>query len=382
MNIALLGSTGSIGTSTLKVIAKFPDRYKIAALAAGKNVKLLAKQITAFKPGLVCLRDEKRIPELKTLLAGRRLPEIIGGAEGLNAVAACEEADMVVAAISGAAGLVPTLTAVRSGKSIALANKEVLVMAGELFMHEAQRAHCRIIPVDSEHSAIFQLLQGHPERDVRRLLLTASGGPFLQYPHERFEQITPEQALKHPRWKMGYKVTTDSATLMNKGLEVIEAYWLFGFSSEKISVVIHPESIVHSMVEFVDGTVFAQLSQPDMQAPIAYALSCPERLHGVVRPLQFAKLGMLTFQNPDYKKFPALRLAYSALKAGKLMPAVMNAANEIAVEKFHKKELAFSSIPVLIAKVMKKFSNNKAVTLDNILWADQWARDMSEQLIH
>ncbi|MEI6126578.1 MAG: 1-deoxy-D-xylulose-5-phosphate reductoisomerase, partial [Pseudomonadota bacterium] len=319
--------------------------------------------------------------ELRALLKGADAPEVMAGAEGMHAVATCADADMVVAAISGAAGLLPTLSAVQAGKTIALANKEALVMAGELITGEARRHNCTIIPVDSEHSALYQLLQGHPAHTVRSIILTASGGPFLNYTRDELQDVTPGEALQHPRWKMGHKVTTDSATLMNKGLEIIEAHWFFGFPAEQIKVVIHPQSIIHSMVEFVDGTVFAQLAEPDMQAPIAYALSCPERLRDIVAPLDFARLGSLTFSAPDLEKFPNLQLAYDALEEGGLMPCVMNAANEVAVNKFHDGTMRFSAIPLLTGKVMKQFCNNRAATLENILWADQWARDASERML-
>ena len=381
MKVAILGSTGSIGTSTLKVISRHPARFEVVALGAGKNVPLLAEQIQAFRPRLVCLSDKDSARELQSLLSGPDAPEVMAGAEGMRAVATFPDADMVVAAISGAAGLLPTLSAVKAGKAIALANKEALVMAGELIMGEASRSRCKIIPVDSEHSAIYQLLQGHAPQAVRNIILTASGGPFLNYTKEQLQRVTPGEALKHPRWKMGYKVTTDSASLMNKGLEIIEAHWLFGFSVEQIKVVIHPQSIVHSMVEFVDGTVFAQMAEPDMQAPIAYALSCPERLRDIVAPLDFAKMGSLTFSVPDVERFPSLRLAYDALAEGGLMPCVMNAANEVAVNKFHDRSLGFLAISSLTGKVMERFSNDRSITLENILWADQWAREESEKVL-
>jgi 1-deoxy-D-xylulose-5-phosphate reductoisomerase len=378
--LAILGSTGSIGTATLKVCAAHPESFRVLGLAAGKNVRLIADQIRTFKPRLVCLASEAAAMELKSALAGRK-PEIVWGRQGLEKVAAMPGPDTVVSALSGSAGLLPTLAAVRAGKDVALANKEALVMAGELLIAEAARRNVRIIPVDSEHSAIAQILNGRGLEHVRTILLTASGGPFLHYSREQLGRVTPRQALKHPRWKMGNKVTIDSATLMNKGLEVIEARWLFGIPPGQIQVVIHPESIIHSMVEFVDGSVLAQLSQPDMKGPIAYALSCPERLSDVVKPLDMAKVARLTFMEPDDKKFPALKLAYRALDAGGLMPAVMNAANEIAVHTFLEKKISFSSIARLVKRVMDAFHYHGSMNLEAILWADRWARAESEKII-
>jgi len=380
MKIAILGSTGSIGTSTLDVVTKYPERFDVVGLAAGGNVALLAQQIATFRPRVVCLADAAARDRLSRLLTGKPGPEILCGQDGMKMVAALAEADTVIAAIAGAAGLVPTLAAVQAGKTVALANKEALVMAGELMVSEARRTGSKIIPVDSEHSAIYQLLHSQSRRDLRSIILTASGGPFLEHTAEALDRVTPAEALRHPRWKMGNKVTTDSASLMNKGLEIIEAHWLFGVAPERIRVVIHPQSIIHSMVEFVDGTVFAQLSQPDMRAPIAYALSCPERLADVVAPLDFARFGSLTFSAPDERRFPTLRLAYDALAAGALMPAVMNAANEIAVMKFHEKAIRFTGIPRLIRMVMERFAGTGAVTLESIIQADQWARNEALQL--
>ena len=373
MQIALLGSTGSIGANTLDVVRRYPDRYRIAGLAAGGKVELLAEQVREFRPRLVALSDPAAAVRLRQLV-GSCGTEVCAGTEGVNEVATMDEADMVVAAISGSAGLVPTYSAVCSGKNIALANKETMVMAGSLITRAAQQQGCRIIPVDSEHSAVFQLLEGRNPQDVSRILLTASGGPFLGYSRADLARVTPEQALNHPRWKMGRKVTTDSATLMNKGLEIIEAHWLFGMPAAQIGVVVHPQSIIHSMVEFVDGTVLAQLSQPDMRAPIAYALSCPERLHDIVAPLDFARIGSLSFFEPDLECFPTIRLAYRALEAGGLVPAVMNAANEVAVEKFHEHAIAFTAIAQLIETVMDTFTGGTADSIAAVQDADRWAR--------
>lgn len=378
--LAIIGSTGSIGTATLKVCAAHPEKFRVAGLAAGKNVRLIADQVRAFKPRLVCLSSYSAAAALQAALAEKK-PEIVWGSQGLEKVATMQGTDTVVSAISGAAGLLPALAAVRAGKDIALANKEALVMAGELLIAEAARRNVRIIPVDSEHSAIAQILDGRGLDGVRRILLTASGGPFLRYTRKQLDGVTPEQALKHPRWKMGNKVTIDSATLMNKGLEVIEARWLFGVSPQQIQVVIHPESIIHSMVEFVDGSMLAHLSEPDMKGPIAYALSCPERLTDIVKPLNLAGVGRLTFMEPDEKRFPALRLAYRALAAGGLMPAAMNAANEIAVHSFLKKRIRFSAIAKLVTRVMDAFHYQGSIHLEAIVWADGWARAESEKII-
>ncbi len=371
MKIAILGSTGSIGTSTLEVIEKYPEKYQVVGLSAGYNAELLQEQIRKFKPKAVSLSDESG----QDILNDCPGTEVLFGVEGACKIAAMPEADVVVAAISGSAGLLPTLEAVKAGKTVALANKESLVMAGELIISEAKKNKADIIPVDSEHSAIFQLLKDKKNEDVKNIILTASGGPFLGSTLEELENVSPEEALKHPRWKMGNKVTIDSASMMNKGLEVIEAHYIFGMPAEKIKVIVHPQSIVHSMVEFIDGTVFAQLSHPDMKAPIAYALSCPDRLDNIVEPLSFADIGKLTFEDPDYERFPNLRLAFRALETGGLMPVIMNSANEVAVQKFCDGLIGFTSISKLIEKVMDSFNDNGGRALDDILEADKWARD-------
>jgi len=371
MKIAILGSTGSIGHSTLEVIEKYPEKYQVVGLSAGYNAELLQEQIRKFKPKAVSLSDESG----QDILNDCPGTEVLFGVEGACKIAAMPEADVVVAAISGSAGLLPTLEAVKAGKTVALANKESLVMAGELIISEAKKNKADIIPVDSEHSAIFQLLKDKKNEDVKNIILTASGGPFLGSTLEELENVSPEEALKHPRWKMGNKVTIDSASMMNKGLEVIEAHYIFGMPAEKIKVIVHPQSIVHSMVEFIDGTVFAQLSHPDMKAPIAYALSCPDRLDNIVEPLSFADIGKLTFEDPDYERFPNLRLAFRALETGGLMPVIMNSANEVAVLKFCDGLIGFTSISKLIEKVMDSFNDNGGRALDDILEADKWARD-------
>ena len=314
-NIAILGSTGSIGVSTLEVVKEFPDRYRVVALSAGQNIELLQQQVEMFRPQIVSVVSVQDRERLNALLSNSDV-EVCCGIEGVIRCATLDSADMVVAAIVGAAGLVPTLAAIKAGKDIALANKETLVTAGSLVMAEVARQKVKLIPVDSEHSAIYQALSGHRREDVRRLLLTASGGPFWETPLDRFSTITPADALAHPNWEMGRKISIDSATMMNKGLEVIEARWLFDFPAEKIAVHIHPESIVHSLVEYHDGAVIAQLGVPDMKTPIAYALSWPERLPLSQPPLNLFDIGRLTFSQPDLERFPCLQLTFEALAAG------------------------------------------------------------------
>lgn len=380
MNLALLGSTGSIGTSTLDVVRRFPERFRLRGLAAGNNAALLARQAREFQPETISIADAAAAAQLRQQLAPAGVPEVLAGPEGARAVATAPGVDMVVAAIAGGAGLLPTLAAAETGKDIALANKESLVMAGALLTRAAAASGSRIVPVDSEHSAVFQVLEGRAAEDVRAIILTASGGPFLHASAADLRAVTPAAALKHPRWQMGVKVTTDSATLMNKGLEVIEAHWLFGVAPDRIKVVVHPQSIIHSMVEFVDGTVLAQLSQPDMKGPIAYALSMPGRLDAVMEPLDLPALGTLTFMEPDRERFPALGLAYRALHQGGLMPAVMNAANEVAVALFHRGAITFVEIPAVIERVMDRYTATPEVSLETVLDADRWARAAARQM--
>lgn len=377
-NIVILGSTGSIGTSALDVVSKFPDRFRVVGLAAGKNVSLLLKQIHQFKPELVAVSDEKTYKILKSEV---RNIEILFGTEGISSVAAMPGADTVISAIVGSAGLLPTIAAVRAGKLVALANKETLVMAGDIVMSEVKKHNTTLLPVDSEHSAIFQCIRGHEKDSIKKIILTASGGPFVGKTTEELEDVSPESALKHPNWSMGKKITIDSATLMNKGLEVIEAHHLFGLPPEKIDVLIHPQSIMHSIVEFNDGSYLAQLSNPDMKGPIAYALSFPERLQGVMESIDWEQLSGLTFQKPDNKTFPCLSLAYSALKTGGTMPAVLNASNEIAVEAFLDGIIGFNRIPVIIKKVMDSHKLQPADDIDRILYADRWAREETKRFI-
>lgn len=381
--ISILGSTGSIGTSTLEVARQFPDKFEVVALAAGRNVDLLRRQITEFSPGLVSVCDEELAECLDEILpAGKGRPTILFGPEGYDRVAACPEADTVVSAMVGAAGLLPTLAAIRAGKDLALANKETLVVAGELVMRLAREHGVRILPVDSEHSAIFQSLQGNPAAALRRILLTASGGPFHRQCGVDLTCVTPESALCHPNWSMGRKITIDSATLMNKGLEVIEAHWLFDVPVDRISVHIHPESIVHSMVEYVDGSVIAQMGIPDMKIPIAYALSYPERLPVETPPLDLFALKNLSFQRPDEGRFPCLRLAFDACARGGTAPAVLNAANEVAVYAFLDCRIGFMDIPRIIGAVLDRHEVAEgALTLEAILAADRWAREAAILLV-
>ncbi len=381
-HIALLGSTGSIGTSALDVIARHGDRFRVSAIAASASIDSMLAQITAFDPALACLADPAAADELRRRLPAGSRTEVVAGEQGLLRAATMPEADVVLAAIAGSAGLQPTFAALQAGKDVALANKESLVMAGELMMAQARQSGCRIIPVDSEHSAVFQVLNGQGTEHISSIILTASGGPFLNTGSEELRRVTPAEALRHPRWNMGSKVTIDSASLMNKGLEVIEARWLFGIEPDRISVVVHPQSIVHSMVAFVDGTVLAQLSQPDMRGPIAYAFSFPERLESIMQPLDLVALGELSFFAPDTGRFPSLALAFRALRQAGLMPAVMNAANEIAVENFLAGNLAFHAMPALIEKVMDGFSADGApLSMARVLEADRWARTRARQLL-
>ena len=379
-NIAVLGSTGSIGVSTLDIVKAFPDRYQIVALTAGNNVDLLRKQIDVFAPQIVSVISEQDALKLRRQLKGVDI-QVCHGIEGMIRCATAPGIEMVVAAIVGAAGLVPTMAAIKSGKDVALANKETLVIAGSLIMAEVERQKVNLFPVDSEHSAIFQSLAGHRREDVNRLLLTASGGPFWEYGLSQFAAITPADALAHPNWDMGRKISIDSATMMNKGLEVIEAHWLFDFPAEMIDVHIHPESIVHSLVEYRDGAVMAQLGVPDMKTPIAYALSWPERLPLTQPPLDLCQLGQLTFSTPDMERFPCLRLAYDAMAIGGTVPAVMNAANEIAVDAFLNKRLSFLEIPQVIEKVMHQHKDEDLTSVEQALHADLWGRHKAQEFI-
>lgn len=373
-SLSILGSTGSIGLSTLDVVRRHPDRFSVAGLAEGHDVEALSRQIREFNPSIVSVRDEASAAQLRDMLDGN-LPEICWGIDGAARVGEAEEADMVVSAIVGAAGLVPTVRAIKAGKDIALANKETLVVAGQLVSDLVRKHNVRLLPVDSEHSAIFQSLEGHRTEDIERIILTASGGPFRATPAEELLRVGPEQALKHPQWDMGAKITIDSATLMNKGLEVIEAHWLFGMPADRIGVVVHPQSIIHSMVEYIDGCVMAQLGAPDMRAPIAYALSFPERCESGIQKLDLTKVATLTFEEPDTERFPSLRLAFDALRAGGTYPAVLNAANEIAVASFLDRQIGFTDIPAIVEKTMDAHKPENTVDLDHYLAVDRWARE-------
>jgi 1-deoxy-D-xylulose-5-phosphate reductoisomerase len=379
--IVILGSTGSIGKSSLDVVAKFPDRFSVIGLTAGKNVPLLVEQIERFHPEVVAVHNEEAYLALRDSLGQRTIPEVRFGVEGICSIASMPAADIVISAIVGAAGLLPTLAAIRSGKTVALANKETLVMAGDLALAEVRLHGTTLLPVDSEHSAIFQCMQGYEKTSVEKIILTASGGPFVGKTREELETASPGSALKHPNWSMGRKISIDSATLMNKGLEVIEAFYLFGLPLDKIDVLIHPQSIIHSIVEFADGSYIAQLSQPDMKGPIAYALSYPERLGAVMTPLSWEKLPGLTFQKPDTATFPCLSFAYAALKEGGTLPAVLNASNEIAVTAFLDGIIGFNKIPAIINEVMESHTIQPASDIAVILEADTWAREESKKAI-
>jgi 1-deoxy-D-xylulose-5-phosphate reductoisomerase len=379
--IALLGSTGSIGVSTLALVREFPDRFKISGMVAGKNLTLLAKQVKEFSPRCVAIKHEEDIVRLRRLL-GNNKTELLFGDAGAAAVASAPEVDVVLAAIVGGAGLMPCLTGLLAGKEIALANKEALVMAGEIFVAAAKNKGVRLLPVDSEHSAIFQCLQGNQRAEVDKIILTASGGPFLRTPLGRLEKVSVTQALKHPNWKMGQKITVDSATMMNKGLEVIEARWEFDMDPSAIEVVIHPQSVVHSMVRYQDGSIIAQLGIPDMRIPIAYALSFPNRLKGSWPALDLTEHGELNFEPVEKRRFPALSLAYQALREGGTMPVVLNGANEIAVAAFLEGRIGFREIHRIIDKTMNKHARRVAKEIGEILEVDQWARQYASSLSH
>jgi 1-deoxy-D-xylulose-5-phosphate reductoisomerase len=374
-NVVVLGCTGSIGTSTVKVAEDLPDRIRLLGLAAGNNADLLIEQTRKHRPVAVSLNDPAKANELRGTLGANC--EVYSGAEGLLKLATHPDADIVLIAIVGTAGLQPALAAIRAGKDIAVASKEILVMAGETVMSEARKYGVRVLAVDSEHSAIFQCLDGKPGASVRKLWLTASGGPFRDktaWPKEKFSEITVERALKHPSWVMGRKITIDSATLFNKGLEMIEARWLFDIEMARVGVVVHPQSIVHSMVEFVDGSLLAQLSTPDMCLPIQYALTYPDRAASARVQTDFLKVGSLTFEEPDLERFPALGLARRAGEVGGTLPAVLNAANEIAVEAFVNRKLNFPQITQTVQRVMDAHAVVAHPSLEQILAADAWAR--------
>jgi 1-deoxy-D-xylulose-5-phosphate reductoisomerase len=372
-NIALLGSTGSIGRNALEVMAQFPDRFRVTSLTANRNVGLLQEQIKRFRPQSVVIQDECNAVDLRKAIDGST--EVLVGEEGLRDVVTRSTIDLVLTALVGFAGLKPTFWAIEAGKDIALANKETLVVGGKLIMGRAREKGIRLLPVDSEHSAILQCLQGENLNAVERLILTASGGPFLHLQGSSLTHVTRAQALNHPTWSMGKKITIDSATLMNKGLEVIEAHWLFGLPPDKIDVVIHPESIIHSMVEFADGSIKAQLGIPDMRIPIQYALTYPERPSAPYPRVNFATLRQMTFLEPDVEKFRCLPLAYRALTMGGTAPAVLNAANEVAVELFLADRIRFSSIPDIIEQALDTHSPRHDASLDDLVRIDHETRE-------
>jgi 1-deoxy-D-xylulose-5-phosphate reductoisomerase len=374
--LAIIGSTGSIGQNTLKVVQHLPERFQVFALAAHSSVTLLAEQISAFKPKVVTLMEASRLDDLalRCREKGIPLPEVLTAESGLRAIASSADVDIVVSGAVGAAGLLPTLAAVEAGKTVALANKESMVLAGELLRKTASRTGARIIPIDSEHSAIDQCLRSGRRDEVRRLILTASGGPFRDTPREHLSRVTPEDALNHPTWRMGRRITIDSATLMNKGLEVIEARWLFDIPESRVDILVHPQSIVHSMVEFTDGSVIAQLGTTDMRQPIQYALTWPERLESSVPGIDWRTAGKLEFMPADTAKFPCVELAYRAIRQGGTAPAVLNAADEVAVQAFLEGRISFTDIPRLIGNSLDAHQVASAVTFENIMAADAWAR--------
>lgn len=379
--ISVLGSTGSIGRNVLAVIRQFPHRFRVAALAAGCNIQVLKEQVLEFSPHCVSLAREDLADRLRAELPAEYRNRVYWGTEGIRRAATIGEADMVISAVVGAAGLVPTLEAIAAGKDIGLANKETLVMAGHLVMRAVRDSGVKLLPIDSEHSAIFQALEAGRREDVGRIILTASGGPFREKPKNQLETVTPEQALAHPNWEMGRKISIDSATLMNKGLEVIEARWLFDVEPDQIGVVVHPQSIVHSLVEFIDGSVVAQLGIPDMKIPIAYALSYPERLGLGLSRLSLSQCGNLSFEKPDYERFPALQLAFDALEEGGVKPAVLNAANEVAVEAFLGGRIPFLAIAGIVARTLMQAGGGAGMELEDILRADEQARRIAADLI-
>ncbi len=380
-NISILGSTGSIGVNTLDIVARNPARFRVVALAAGTNLSLLKRQIDRFKPEIVSVVDEEYAGRLREILRNPAVPKVVSGDDGYREVASLKKTDMVVSAISGAAGLSPTIEAINAGKDIALANKETMVMAGEIVVAEAASRGVKILPVDSEHSAIFQCLRGHNKEEVKRLVLTASGGPFLNLPLERFEHVTLADALKHPNWEMGRKITIDSASMMNKALEIIEARWLFDMDIDKIAVCVHPQSIVHSMVEYIDGSVIAQLGVPDMRGPISYALSYPERLPGAVEPPDLSSIGALDFIKPDHARFPALELAYVAAERGGSAPAVLNASNEVAVEAFIEGKIRFVDIVPIVKEVLDSCGTQEITRVGDVFAADHRGRVRTGEVI-
>ena len=374
-NITILGSTGSIGVSALKIVSSNPEKYKVIGLSAGTNKDLLLHQIEAFRPAAVSVLEESLASEVKSGLPAGNAPEVFFGVEGFVRLATLKSVDTVISAMTGAAGLIPTYEAIKAGKDIALANKETMVMAGPLIMAEAKKRNVSILPIDSEHSAVLQSLKGHMKEDLKRVILTASGGPFRDLSLDEMREVTAAQALRHPNWSMGPKITIDSATMMNKGLEVIEAKWLFDLEMDQIDILIHPQSILHSMVEYKDGSIIGQMGIPDMTIPISYALSYPRHIRNGLSPLDLEKIGTLSFEKPDIKRFKCLDLALKAATKGGSMPAVLNGANEIAVDAFLKGTIGFLDIPDLIEKTMDAHTHSPVETIEAVMAADRWARE-------
>ncbi len=386
--ICILGATGSIGVSTLDVVARHPDKYKVIALTANTNIDTLYEQCIQHKPEYVVVVNDAKAEQFKQKIVATPISDIkvLSGAKALETVSTLDTVDSVMAAIVGAAGLLSSLAAAKAGKTVLLANKESLVMSGDIFMQAVRESGAKLLPIDSEHNAIFQCMPagyiaGESVKEARRILLTASGGPFRETPVEELHDVTVAQAVAHPKWEMGRKISVDSATMMNKGLELIEACLLFNMSPDNIQVVIHKQSIIHSMVDYVDGTVLAQMGNPDMRVPIAHAMAWPDRFESGVEPLNIFDVKQMDFAEPSLERFPCLRLAYEAINAGGIMPTVLNAANEIAVDEFLNERVKFTDIPVIIEKCMAKFSADEANTLEIILKADAEARDMSYKII-
>ncbi|WFP51070.1 1-deoxy-D-xylulose-5-phosphate reductoisomerase [Methylomonas sp. EFPC3] len=386
--ICILGATGSIGVSTLDVVARHPDQYKVVALTANGNIDALFEQCLTHRPEYAVVANPDNLQAFKDKLVGTPIAglKVLAGADALAQVATLDSVDVVMAAIVGAAGLLPTLAAAKVGKTVLLANKEALVMSGQIFMQAVADSGATLLPIDSEHNAIFQCMPagytaGHRAKQARRILLTASGGPFRQTPLADLEHVTPEQAVAHPKWDMGRKISVDSATMMNKGLELIEACLLFDMDPDAIQVVIHPQSIIHSMVDYVDGSVLAQMGNPDMRTPIAHAMAWPERFDSGVEPLNIFQVKHMDFEQPDLQRFPCLKLAYLAIKAGGIMPTVLNAANEIAVDAFLNERVRFTDIAKIIERSMAHFEPEAADTLDHVLDADRRAREVAETVI-
>ncbi len=384
--IAILGATGSIGVNTLDVVARHPEKYRVIALSAHRQVERLLQQCREFQPRYAVMSDENAAQQLADQIKAENLPvQVLAGKAELETIASLDEVDIVMAAIVGAAGLASTLAAARSGKRILLANKEALVMSGQLFMDEVKNNHAELLPIDSEHNAIFQCMPLDYENleyaGISKILLTGSGGPFRTQPIEALSAVTPDQACAHPNWSMGRKISVDSATMMNKGLELIEACWLFDTTPDHIQIVVHPQSIIHSMVQYVDGSVLAQLGQPDMRTPIAHALAWPQRIASGVDALNFFELQQLEFEQPDYQRFPCLRLAEEAIRKGGTAPAILNAANEVAVDAFLQEKLGFNEIPVVIETTMKQVESQPAISLQEILQDDNRARQAATELV-